>query len=178
MANTALAGHALQYMNSNSFSGASTIEFTGLNSGHQAYLFVFSKVTVSVDGATIECRTSTDNGANYDAGASDYRWCRVGRLAGSLAAAEATATTLIRVSHTIGNAAGESGSFSVHLYDPTGSGYKVVQAHSSIVSATPSPGTTYFAGERLSTTAVDAVRFLPSSGTFSGTVYVYGYKDA
>lgn len=179
MANTSLDGQALQYIGTNSFSGASSVEFTDLSSGYIAYVFYFSKVSVSNSTTEVYCRTSTNNGSSYDAGATDYRYSNLQRNSGAFGDLESTGAAQVPVSVSITNTTADyNGSFSVLLTNPAGSQYQSIISLGSGLQVSAGLAARVVMGERVSTTAVNAVQFLPDAGTFTGTVNVYGYKNA
>ncbi len=178
MSSTALPAQSMQYISHNSFSGASSVEFTGLSSGYFAYRFEFAKVTTSADGATINLRTSTDNGSSYDNGSSDYSWAYIYAYSGTADGDGATSDSAGRASIGSGNATNEACATSVILFNPSDTNYTCYTALSAGEYTDGLGNLNSLVGRRLSTTAVNAVSFFPSSGTFSGTVYVYGYTNA
>src|SRR3990167_8133940 len=53
-------------------SASATINFTGLTNTYSTYVVTISNLAPATDATTLWMRTSTDGGASYDAGASDY----------------------------------------------------------------------------------------------------------
>lgn len=160
----------------NSPSAASESTFTGITGTVQ---FIFDNITFSNDDVNIQMTTSTNNGSSYDTGASDYQvtrqfapasasaWTVVGSTASSAIGLNSTGT-----SSGVGNAAGEGyGRLVVTLNSPnTGGVYKTLQWEGTYINAAGNVVRIQGSAERVSTTAINAVRFAPSAGTFTGTI--------
>lgn len=150
--------------------------WTATNLGMYRRLRLSYKLTCSVDNAFIRLRTSVDNGANYDAGASDYSTINAifngttntngvsgGETAftltgaGNVPPAEFTANTIEFFDfNQAAHCAMRSDGFSVD-----GSGVKTIDQRRGI---------------RVQATARNAVQITFSSGTFSGELLLEGMR--
>lgn len=61
-----------QLISSQAASNSATIDFTGLSSSYEAYKILAYNIIPQTAGAHLILRVSSDNGANYSAGATDY----------------------------------------------------------------------------------------------------------
>jgi hypothetical protein len=141
------------------FSAVASVSLTGLT-GYRFYRIIGYDLQASTAGPGLWMRTSTDGGSSYDAGGADYR------TFGSTAA-QIVMGTLNQ------DTTDDHSAFDMILFNLAGTdNYKL--AHWTISrSDTASVG--QLAGVRLSTADIDAVQFLVSTGTFRGTILVYGY---
>lgn len=144
--------------------------------GYRVLRFVYTNVDVSNDGVSIDLRTSTDGGSNYDSGASDYKWA--GYLYTSSGAggfSEDTSDSSIEIFNSIGNASGESAHFEVRLYKPSNATlYKRIAYEGLGFSTGGEIISVRRDGSRISTEDIDAIQFLVSAGTFSADYAIYG----
>lgn len=144
--------------------------------GYRAIKFVITNFTTSAD-ATIGLliRTSSDAGSTFDNGGSDYGWANVFVVAsGSVTQLNDTADSEMDVNVYPGNAAGETGSIEITLYHQAGTSQTLLRWEGSYLTDAPNIVTTSGSGVRFSNAAVNAIQFLPTSGTMSGSYAVYG----
>lgn len=170
-----LANAGISFIGAYSASAAASLPITGL-SDYSAITFIINDMVVSSDGATIDIRTSTNNGSSYDSGASDYDYAAQGIAAGlSNISVGSAAASLIRYSAGQGNDIGEKMSGTITLYNPAGTGYGMIKG--DVIVAHPSLSATNwnFSGRRLASADIDAIQFFPSTGTITGTVYAFGW---
>ncbi|RJQ24607.1 hypothetical protein C4577_07500 [Candidatus Parcubacteria bacterium] len=163
-------------------SGASSVDFvltSWTNSDFFAYRIVFAHVIVSVDGAAVWIRTSTDGGSTYDSGASDYQWAFLYVLAtptnGGLGS---TANSAIVINNAQGNAANEEMGGVIDFYEPSAAKFFMATYDILMRNTGGTLGRFAGSGQRITAADVDAVRILPSSGTMSGEFRLYGLKNA
>lgn len=157
-----------------SFSGSSAVNIVLTNyTAFRALKFYFVNVTASTT-LDIYLRTSTDGGSNYDAGASDYGYAmHLSREDDTVMSVSADDTAAQIYAAFTAASTGDHANFEVTLWGQTGSLY----THATVIGAMSYLGDLYnvqVAGVRKSNADVDAVRFLPSTGTISGTYAVYG----
>jgi hypothetical protein len=155
-------------------SSSSTIEFnsTYISSTYAQILFVFDNILVSTDAVSIYCQFSTDDGSTW---LSTGEYDNFDQRAGSSAQDQAQIT----LATTVGNDTGERAYGSCLLV-----GHRDTTDYPTIVSTIirhASSGTLPVMEEtvsrRDSTGAINAIKFYPSSGTFtSGTVTVFGFS--
>lgn len=153
----------------NSPSGASSSTFEGLISAtYRSYEFEFSDIVAASGTPNFIMQVGTGAGPTYDTG-SNYHYTYAAIGGGSVSNANSAGTTsflLTPITATVGQ--GASGV--IRLFVPNGAAaYKPINYHSHNAT-TAIVG----AGRYLSVTAVTAVRFLTSSGNFTGTIVMYG----
>ena len=160
-------------------SASATLDFTEFNNAvYQTYEFDLTFILPATDNANLLMRFSTDAGATYDAGASDYMFAVTSKAAGSTDDSyDSPAATALGLAEGIGNAAGEKGVCGrVILFgapDATRATirsvlncFEAVAGHIEVMDGV---------GSRLADQDTTAVRFLFSSGNItSGTIRMYG----
>ena len=179
MANSTILRRPAKLTHSASLSTASTVEFTDLSTAYSMYKIVLTNIDKSSDGE-LELRTSTDNGSNYDAGASDYAWARTGITdSGAFGpSADSSDLWITLFDQSGGSGTDENMSGVVYLYRPQDTKYTRIVGR---FQGTDTGGDIFnksVVGARLTAADVDAIQILPSSGTITGEIRVYGYKDA
>lgn len=165
-------------------SAQATVEFTAFDATlYSSYLFVLENVIPATDNVDLWLRTSTDGGANYDAGVSDYahftrentmQVSDVSASAGDEADSEIQLTTANQ-----GNAANEKLSMMIWVYKPDDADYTKFTFEGVYSGTTTVFRHVFGGGIRLSAADVNAVRFLFSSGNLtSGRILFYGLRRA
>lgn len=174
-------GGAWIFISSQTASASATINFTGLTSTYQLYRVLITDVIPATDDAFFYMRTSTDNGASYDAGASDYGWTAFGTrydlatLTGLSDAADAQINLSNSTTVGSGSAANEQGNYIIDIYNPLGTKFTYVNTNAVFVNSGGLTVIRLGSGARLSAADVDAVRFLYSTGNIaSGVFKLYG----
>ena len=164
-------------------SASATVSFTGLSSTYAAYVVVLTHVLPATVSQELRMRTSTDNGANYDSGASDYMWKNTviwSTGAGSYANYGATTAAYMgftsnSAGYQVSNVASRGWSGTINIFSPSsalnckvtykGTYYSVSGVHAFVDGH----------GERLTAADVDAIQFSFASGNIaSGTFTLYG----
>jgi len=137
-------------------SASSSINFTGLTSAYSRFSIVLSGVTYSA--GTLRGRTSSNNGSSYDAGATDYNTS--GGNTNWMTLSSASSATI-----------GQQGEIEI-WYPSQTSAEHVVSSRLWLDNAL-----TTASNSRRSTTAVNAFRLLPTTGTITaGTFILYGLQ--
>ena len=158
-------------------SGATSVDFIGLSAFRT--LRIHGRVVPSTDSVGIGLRTDANNGASFDAGASDYDY------AGHLGGEGATSTffsngdTEFQFNATAaGNTAAQEGySFDFNIYDFNQAAYALIQGITMTVRDNNRPYYVLQVGRRLQATARDAVQILSTSGNIaSGYVFLEGIR--
>ena len=176
MANSTLTKESVHLFATASPSGASTVEFTNLTSDYAMYEIVMLNLDPSADN-TLMFRTSTDNGTSFDSGTSDYDWS-VYEVDTTAAQNDDTADSEIEIHRgSGGSSANESISGWVRVYKPSDAEYTVINWHTVGSTTGSTVLSTYGGGRRESAADVDAVQIAPSTGTITGEVRVYAYKN-
>jgi hypothetical protein len=171
------ASGALTFISAATASTSDSIDFT-LPSGYDEYEIRILNALPSADSQHMWMRTSTDGGATYDSGASDYWWNMSNIANGTESLDFDAADSKMSIAVNVGNVAGEalSGVYRITLpadATPTmisGYGLSWRFGNGNIAHGA-------FSGQRLSFADVDAVQILPASGTLiSGKFALYGVK--
>ena len=164
-------------------SADATIDVTGLNSDYFMYKFVWYGVQPDTESTTkFHIRTSSDNGASFDAGVSDYAWGnhRVSMTTSPAHDPEgdnADSEIQINGNDALGTNANELMDLEITLFNPSATEYTKVKWEGTYFDAGVLGNHIVGAGVRLSAAAVDGVRFLYSTGNISvGTLKVYGVR--
>lgn len=161
-------------------SSSPSLDFTSLiTSAYDEFYLHFAQIIPAIDSASLLLRLSSNNGSNWDAGATDYAYStRRDRPGASQGTTESTGDTSVFILSGLGSAANENASGVIRLSNPlfTG-GYKTIFYNSMYQAASAQPMWLIGAGCRLSATAMNAVRLLMSSGNIaSGWARLYGVK--
>lgn len=169
-------------LNTATASASAAIAFTGLTSAYIAYKVVITGLAVATDEQALWMRTSTDNGSNYDAGASDYAW---GTVATQFTAtptptgAGDDADAQIVIAQSLGNAANELANFEVTIFNPSAAAYCHVEFSGNYTNGSTALFSVTGGGARLAAADVDAIQFLAASGNLAtGEFRLFGLKGA
>lgn len=160
-------GAAWELIGTYVLSGDASIPVTDLSAARRVRVSGFVRPTT--DGASLYIRTSTDNGANYDSGASDYA-VQTSYHTGSTSAGSAANTTSFFLNFTaIGNATspqeGVAFEFTIHQFNQATFAWAVGQTMQRNASNVLYAGT--IAGQRMSATARNALQIIASTGTLA-----------
>lgn len=159
-------------------SGSASLDFTStISATYDTYQFEFVTLLPATDGATINMQVSTDGGGTWVTSGSYSYWDW--RFDSSTAAAGgATGATAIVLAETngVGNAAAFGLVGMIQLYNPSSASlHKSISGNIAFRNAAGTRISHIVAGAYEATTAVNAVRFLASSGNLaSGTIRSYG----
>lgn len=143
------------------------------------YVVEIVSLVADTDDVYLIMRTSSDGGATYDSGASDYAAFDIGRDAGSGAIGDnSNSLPEMRLTgtSTFGNAAGESLSATIAVRDPANSSLETMFSWQVDMIA-PDTATRghWGAGRRKQAAAVNAIQFSLSAGNIaSATIKLYG----
>ena len=164
-------------ISSSTASSSASISFTGLSSTYRVYRIEITDAAPATDGVALYMRTSTDNGTSYDSGVSDYQWSLLVTDTSGNSPKVDTADSSIELTDTdLGNGTNETCCVDINLYDPSTAKYTKATWTSTYASSSSAARRSITGGGyRQSTTAVDAIQFLMSSGNISsGTFSLYG----
>ena len=171
------SGSAYIFISSTTATDVASVSFTNLSSTYAKYVLEFIDYIPETDTTDIIIRTSSDNGSNYDVGASDYSWAieyfGMGTASGSV---NDGADTGIKIFPAAGNVGAEkvNGSIEITSHDTTK--YTSVSYHGVGQSADGFNYSYVGGGVRLSAADVDAIQVLSSSGNINGIFKLYGIK--
>jgi hypothetical protein len=144
-------------------SPVASVDFTtGIDGTYDEYEFHLMNVVPATDGAQLYLRTSSDGGANFDAGASDYN--------------RGSAMAQIALTGTVGSDVSENGvSGRVHMTRPSVAQYGHFNVAVGFVNSSGAAAETGVFGFRVASADIDGVRFFFSSGNIeSGIIRLYG----
>lgn len=160
-------------------SASATLDFTEFdNATYRNYVFELSNVKPATDGADFRIRFSTNGGASYDAGASDYNWSGSGYATSAGTVGGSAGDTAIQANggSLPGSAAGERGfTGEITLYGAPDTNRARVVGLVSYDNQAGNAVVFQFAGFRQAGQDTTGVRFLFSSGNItSGTIRMFG----
>jgi hypothetical protein len=172
----------LVLLTSGTVSAAATLDLVLTSyTAYRGILFNFSAFVPATDSVSFQARVSSDGGASYNAGATDYRYTSFGSFDDSSTTTSATRSTggssIAMTNGTVGNVASSEGIEGfVWLLNQTATG-----RHSRLhwdINAILENGVAHRCsgvGRRQTSQDTDAMRFLFSSGNIaSGNYAVYG----
>jgi len=183
----AAGGGATAFIASITASGAASVDFdSGLSSTYKNYLVIATDIIAATNGSWMWARTSTDGGATWDAGASDYQWQQSGMNSGAVRSSHDFADNQMVIGTNaawtgIGNAAATNCILQLRIGNPSGTtNYKtcVWEFGGTSYSTGDEPFYMFGAGYRDATAAIDSIQFLMNSGNISGTFKLYGWVDS
>jgi hypothetical protein len=168
--------NGLILLSSQTASNSAQIDFTQFSSSYLLYIIKYYGVVPASDAVDLWLRTSTNGGASYDTGGSDYRHARYavfdsGAGTASSGAAGTNGDSKIVIANALGNATGESLNGETTLVGLSNSLYKSIESRAWFLNSTPASVASYGNGVRVTTSTVNAVRFLMSSGNISAGVF-------
>jgi len=185
IAGGAANGTSLVWLVTKTASASASLDFdTNIDSTYSKYVFELEDIAVATDDQGLTVETSIDGGSSY--ASTNYHNASQAVYAGGTSSAINTITgahiNLCGLTVGIGNATGEAYQGTVILRNPSGttvnkminyiSDYSSSDTNSSAVHVT---GT----GMRDDVTAIDAIRFIVTSGNIvSGTIRMYGIKKS
>ena len=174
----------LVLLDTNTFTGASSSAFTTLiDSTYDVYIFKFINIrAVTTDlGVNFFFQTSTDGGSSYGVTATttyfgaDNSESGSGYLQYITSGDLAQSTSYQRLTQALGNIADEATSGELHLFAPSSTTYvKHFYTRFSGYGFGNTADDMYAAGYFNTTTAINAIDFKMGSGTFDGTIKMYG----
>ena len=171
----------------NTSSGASNSSFTSsIDSTYKLYIFKFININPSEDVGTFGFKASVDGGSNYGVATTTTAFQEYHAEDGSDASLsyvggddEAQSTGLINLSGGFPSDADSGYVGTMHLFNPSNTTYvKHFYCTAAFFStdSTPNAVNGYYAGYVNSTSAVNAIQFLPDTGNFDGKIKMWGVK--
>lgn len=164
---------------SGSASGATLDINLSAFSGYRAWRVVVTNLRPATDNVQLFMRTSTNGGAAYDAGASDYQystWVETDPT-GTSESGTTGYIALNPASVNVGNVVDEAASLDLIFYSPESAGHSKIQGQMIYKNIAGSVRSTRTCALRAASANVDAIRFLFSSGNItSGSYAIYGLR--
>lgn len=179
---TVSTGQDYVKISSSTASASASIDFTGLSSTYHMYIVEITDMQPATDGTIMYMRTSTDNGVSFDSGVSDYSWNNIGvdndsSLKDGADTADSQIEILGRTNDLIGGNTNETHSQTVWIFDPSATAYTRVMGIGEFIRTNNDTWLMISGGQRLNTTAVDAIQFLMNTGNISSGIFtLYGVK--
>jgi hypothetical protein len=167
---------AMTFITSVTASASATLDITGLGD-YAVIKFILVNIVPGTIGDALWFRTSTNNGSTFDNGASDYRYSYSGYPSSGTSAISGNSIGSTQIVLTNGaGVATVSLEGEINLYNPAGTTYfkRIIGQVGYFETSIPSHIAVNVSGVRAAAADIDAVRFLFSTGTITGTVYVYG----
>jgi hypothetical protein len=170
---------ALVLLQSLTASSSATLDFDScITSAYDDYEIHLIDVIPATNGSNFEFVLSTNGGSSFDTTTANYNSLYNNGWVNS-SSGGGTNNVLPNISG-IGNGTGQSLCGRIRLYNPLGSSYKKMEWHAvmyytAVSSLLNQTGGSWY----LNTSAVNAIRFLFSSGNIaSGTIRVYGVANS
>lgn len=178
----ATTGASMVLLGTASADDDTTIEFTGIDNTYERYEIQYAKVTVSINAQHFRLRTSSDGGATYDSGASDYAYGSTGFLSNNTVQnTSSNPQTYISITNIgVGSSAGYSLSGEVIIYAPSDASTQTLFGGNGVVRVSADHVSGFrFGGARKEVAIVDAVQlYLAAGNILTGEFRLYGIKDA
>lgn len=171
-------GGALVLLEQHTAAGSASLDFTAISSVYDEYLFEMVNVLNATQSAIPYIRMSTDGGATFDSGGNynDYYHSRSGLTFSANGSVTDTRIQMNNNGHVNTFNHGINGQF--RLFSPLSTALHKMVTGSFVAcdgGASGSVSDCQFSGRYMSLTAVNALRFLFSSGNItSGTIRMYG----
>jgi len=179
-----ISGGGMTLISEQTASSSATIDFTsGIDSTYDSYVFKFINIHPSTDDATFRFQGSTNSGSSYGINITSTYFVAVHDEADSSTSLEyntdkdlAQSTNFQNVISSIGNDNDQSGSGTLHLFNPSSTTFvKHFISRSNRAYSGDYTVDEYMAGYFNTTSSVDAVQFKMSSGNIdSGVIKLYG----
>jgi hypothetical protein len=162
------------------------VEFTsGIDSTYDEYVFYFVDLAHNTENAKLQVNFSSNGGSSYGIAKTSTYFRAFHLESGSAAglnystsydlANSTSPQTLTAEVEATGDTASASSSGCFHLYSPSStSKVKHFQSRFSVLITNPGELDGYSAGYVNTTSAINALKFDASSGTFSGQIHMYG----
>ncbi len=175
------AGPGLELIQHTVLAGDTAADFTAFDATkYSSYEFILSNVEPSTDGAFLRVRTSSDAGASFDAGGTNYGYKGLDHRTGSSADDHDAATAeFIEITKGVGNVnSRETGvCASLYLFDPAAATDTMMKVHGAYTNTANALTETTTVGKRRSNGAVDGLRFYFSAGNLAtGSISMYGKR--
>jgi len=176
----------LTLISSATASGSSSVEFTsGIDSTYDEYVFYFVSVAHNTENAKLQVNFSSNGGSSYGIAKTSTFFRAFHLESGSAASVDYSTSydlanstspqTLTAEVEGTGDTTASSSSGCFHLYSPSStSKVKHFQSRFSVLITNPGAFAGHSAGYANTTSAINALKFDASSGTFSGQIYCFG----
>jgi hypothetical protein len=179
--NLATIGSSLVLLASQTSAGAAALSFTSsIDATYNEYLFVLSAISSVTDAVTLQMQLSQDGGSTWLTTGYYYALMIMSSASATPGGAAAESASLNLTDATVSNVGvarqldGE-----VRLFNPAGGGRIPISVDLSYFTSDVHTKRVSGAGIQQATVgAINAVRFLMSSGNIAGTIYMYGVRPS
>lgn len=167
----------LVLLQTKSASGVATVDFTtSIDATYDEYLFVLSGILPATDAQLLDLQISTDGGATWKAGGTDYRRVfNVLSSAGTNTVSGTSGESRLVIANNLSNNTGRPLGGEVRLFEPSSA--MIVKPFTWQLGAFDGSNVNLYTGTGTYVvgTAITGVRFLMGSGNIaSGTFSMYG----
>jgi len=172
-------------ISSQTASGSASIEFTsGIDSTYPIYRFEFINI-YSGTGRPLKFQASTNGGSSYGVTVTNTNFSALHFESGSSSSLDyqtgsdqAQSTSNISLHRNLGDDAEHNGVGTLFIYNPSSTTFvKHYIGTLNTSGASDFSANDFVAGYFNTTSSVDAFKFLPDSGTISGTIKLYGIGE-
>lgn len=164
-------------------SNSSSIDFTSasatIDGTYDLYVITVTDLQIQTDTQNLFLRTSTDGGASFDSGASDYQYVNEGRDSGGggLDSESTGASQILLTGGSPGNDTGELMNGVIYLWNPSEADYTYITHDFGFGMSDGDLGRVMGSGQRKSAADVDGFRlYLGSGNAVTGEVDLYGVQ--
>lgn len=177
---TGYPGAALVLISSATASSSASVDFTsGIDSTYDEYIVEINGYVPATDNTGFWLQVSQDGGSTWKSGATDYRETAFSNVDGGTISTNGGTGTHIDIALNVGNVGNRVTRSTVRISKPSDTTkYKLIMADTvEMPSSTNVNRYTVGGIFQLNTSAINAIRFLSSSGNItSGTFSLYGIK--
>ena len=182
---SSISGGAMTLLATQTASGSANLSFTsGIDDTYDSYVFKFYNIHPATDNVQFLFNMSSDSGSNYNVTKTTTYFLAEHNATGGSANLSyqsakdlAQSTDFQKLMTDLGNAADENLSGYLTIYNPSSTTFVknfMSRTNAQAYSATNISFDNYIAGYGNTTSAVDAIQFKMSSGTFDGVIKLYG----
>ena len=182
-----VSGVALTLLETQTASASATIDFTSnIDSTYDVYMFKFYNIHAATDETQFQFNMSTDGGSNYNV-TKTTTYFHAAHSEGDATEffyrtpqdlAQSTSSQRF-IMYGVGNGADENVCGEMYLYNPSSTTFVKHFMIKSIQNDKDNQAdNSFFAGYFNTTSAIDAIKFEITSGTFDGVIKLYGIKDS
>lgn len=172
-------GSGLVLIQQQTAANAASVDFTtGIDSTYDTYLLTLADVVPQTDNTDLYLRVSVDGGANWLAGTT-YAYENITGNGGSASVSASTGTAQLLLSNALGNATGEVWNGSLCIQNPSNAVvYKSIHGTSVYLNSAAAVTSRAIGCIAKTTSAINGIRLLMSSGNINGKFALYGVKKS
>ena len=162
-------------------SGASTVNFTGLNTTYYMYWLTVGNLQMSTGGTQMNLRTSLDNGSTFQTTAYYYsRFSYDNTPASSVGGGNNQGSFVLSGGYTMANGTNQLQEFDIYMWGCGNTGRRPYFSSNAVMDNGARPCCVILGGfwdnGAIGANTVNAVQLIPSAGTMTGTFKLYGFK--